>query len=111
MLRSIKRNMEIHGTGRMQRPLLVTLVLALLLFMQTAMLLHQLDLDAHVDGDNRCELCIGLAGLDHGLSTTAQPLPSLQWHPAPLLLQRQTFPALVPASSYRPRAPPARFTS
>ena len=102
--------MEIHSSGRMRRPLLITLVLALLLFMQTVMLLHQLDLDAHADGD-RCELCIGLVGLDHGLSTTAQPLPSLQWHPAPLLLQRQTFPALAPASSYRPRAPPARFTS
>jgi hypothetical protein len=91
-------------SGRRRYGLLASLVGALLLFTQTLVLEHQLDLEHH-QSDETCELCLHLAPLDHGL-VNALVLP--QSPLASLPPASQTLPTALPRphTAYLSRAPP-----
>lgn len=82
----------------------ITLISALL-FAQTALLLHQVDLNAHHEGET-CELCLHAGLLSHGLIGSTLNLPALFTGTVFL-----TFPTLLYLPGIRTvyiaRAPPA----
>lgn len=94
-----------HPTDRWQPRLLSLLLACLLLIMQALLLHHQIDVDHHTNNDH-CKLCLHLSVLDHGVSATARPL---QANPLPrlkptLLITTATTPLHNP---YQTRAPPS----
>jgi len=78
---------------------------ALLVLSQSALLLHQSDIDAHSDG-KPCSVCLLAHGLDNALASQ----PVLHGDSAPhtaLTASRHSFNYRCPTgSSYRTRAPP-----
>jgi hypothetical protein len=90
------------------RPVLFSLLAALLILVQSQGVWHKHDHAAHADGD-LCEFCVGLAALDHGLPIVvhlALPLTGV----TPIEPINSTAPVIpTPIIPYSSRAPPARL--
>jgi hypothetical protein len=90
----------------MRQRLLHWLPAVLLVLCQTALLVHQADIDAHSHGEN-CTVCLLVHGLDNALPTPFVVHVSRPVSPVPDIVQQTAY-LLQSRSFYFSRAPPSQ---
>jgi len=93
----------VNYTG-MRRRLLHWLPAILLVLCQTALLVHQADIDAHAHGEN-CSVCLLVHGVDSALPTRFVIHIGKPVSPAAVVEQQYSYFRQIPRF-YRTRAPP-----